>query len=112
MRQLFNKHSHLNRYKVSHGLSVTDTQGEACSYLAERKLKKIVNERLTEDIYLFFKRQKGYSPEWLASFDRFKDKILQHIENDKRVADKLKLFYDTDLTTVIDKYLNKRKKKK
>lgn len=111
MSQLFQKYSHLNRYKITRGLRVHTEGSGTCEYLAERKLKKILKDNLTEEIYHLFKDQKKYKPKWMNSFGNFRDKIVQHIELDKKVSEKLDLFYNTDLITVIDKYINKRKRK-
>jgi hypothetical protein len=111
MSEIFNKPSHLNRIKVMMGLRVYQGHSNANAYIAEQKLRKIVKQRIDDQLWLSFKQRRRYVPSWMVTKERFIEKMVWYIERDRSVTDTLELFYNEGIKKLVTKYIEKRKNK-
>ena len=111
MSEIFNKPSHLNRIKVMMGLRVYEGHSNTNAYIAEQKLRKIVNERIDDELWLSFKQRRRYVPSWMVTKERFIEKMVWYIERDRSVINTLELFYNEGIKKLVTKYIEKRKNK-
>ena len=68
MSEIFNKPSHLNRIKVMMGLRVYQGHSNANAYIAEQKLRKIVKQRIDDELWLSFKQRRAMLMQVSMSF--------------------------------------------
>jgi hypothetical protein len=108
MSDLFQKFSHLQRYKVQHGIGVvcpTTTD----QYICEMKLKKIIRERVDDNVWRGIRSNRKYKPPWMSCRETFVAKLLRYVEKDQQPKTSLEYFYKNGICNLVDKYVNKRK---
>ena len=93
------------------GLRVYEGHSNTNAYIAEQKLRKIVKERIDDELWLSFKQRRRYVPSWMVTKERFIEKMVWYIERDRSVTDTLELFYNEGIKKLVTKYIEKRKNK-
>ena len=94
------------------GLRVYEGHSDANAYIAEQKLKKVVKERVDDQLWLSLKQSRKYVPSWMVTKERFIEKLVWYVEKDRSVIDTLELFYSQGIRKLVTKYVEKRKKNK
>ena len=93
------------------GLRVYEGHSNTNAHIAEQKLRKIVKERIDDELWLSFKQRRRYVPSWMVTKERFIEKMVWYIERDRSVTDTLELFYNEGIKKLVTKYIEKRKNK-